>query len=91
MATNPTIDVSLKIGAVNEQVQVEANAALVETQATGVGNVMETQRIVELPLNGRVATDLIQYTGAAIPLGVAGNGGYPGTRSSSSPADKPSA
>src|SRR3984885_1994559 len=79
VATNPTVDVSLKIGAVNEQVQVEANAALVETQATGVGSVMETQRILELPLNGRVATDLIQYTGAAIPLGVAGNGGYPGT------------
>jgi hypothetical protein len=79
VATNPTVDVALKIGAVNEQVQVEANAALVETQATGVGNVMETQRIVELPLNGRVATDLVQYTGAAIPLGVAGNGGYPNT------------
>ncbi len=79
VATNPTIGVSLKIGAVNEQVQVEANAALVETQATGVGNVMETQRILELPLNGRVATDLIQYTGAVIPQGVAGNGGYPGT------------
>ena len=79
VATNPTIDIALRIGAVNEQVQVEANAALVETQATGVGNVMETQRILELPLNGRVATDLIQYTGAAIPLGVAGNGGYPGT------------
>ncbi|MGB6945385.1 MAG: carboxypeptidase regulatory-like domain-containing protein [Bryobacteraceae bacterium] len=79
VATNPTIDVALKVGAVNEQVQVEANAALVETQATGVGNVMETQRIVELPLNGRVATDLVQYTGAAISLGVAGNGGYPNT------------
>jgi hypothetical protein len=79
VATNPTIDIALKIGEVSEQVQVEANAALVETQATGVGNVMETQRIVELPLNGRVATDLVQYTGAAIPLGVAGNGGYPGT------------
>lgn len=79
VATNPTVDVSLKLGAVNEQVQVEANAALVETQATGVGNVMETQRIVELPLNGRVATDLIQYTGAVIPQGVAGNGGYPNT------------
>lgn len=79
VATNPTIDVSLKIGAISEQVQVEANAALVETQATGVGNVMETQRILELPLNGRVATDLIQYTGAVIPQGVAGNGGYPGT------------
>lgn len=80
VATNPTVDVSLKVGAVNEQVQVEANAALVETQATGVGQVMETQRIVELPLNGRVATDLIQYTGGAIPQGVAGNGGYPGTQ-----------
>src|SRR5580704_6193177 len=79
VATNPTVDVALKIGAVNEQVQVEANAALVETQATGVGSVMETQRIVELPLNGRVATDLIQYTGAAIVLGTAGNGGFPGT------------
>ena len=79
VATNPTVDISLKIGAVNEQVQVEANAALVETQATGVGNVMETQRIVELPLNGREATDLIQYTGAAVVLGTAGNGGFPGT------------
>ena len=91
VATNPTVDVSLKIGAVSEQVQVEANAALVETQATGVGNVMETQRIVELPLNGRQATDLIQYTGAVITQGIAGNGGYPGTRSSRSPADRPSA
>src|SRR5665213_3253749 len=80
VATTPTVDVALKIGAVNEQVQVEANAALVETQATGVGNVMENQRIVELPLNGRVATDLIQYTAGAIPQGVAGNGGYPGTQ-----------
>ena len=79
VATNPTVDVALKIGAVNEQVQVEANAALVETQATGVGSVMETQRILELPLNGRIATDLINSTGAAVSLGVAGNGGYPGT------------
>src|ERR1700720_3257760 len=30
VASNPTIDVSLKVGAVSEQVQVEANAALVE-------------------------------------------------------------
>jgi hypothetical protein len=77
---NPTIDVSMKVGQVNEQVQVEANAALVETQATGIGQVIENKRILELPLNGRVATDLIQLTGAVIPQGVAGNGGYPGTQ-----------
>jgi len=80
VATNPTINVSLKVGNVSEQVSVEANAALVETQATGVGTVMENQRILELPLNGRVATDLIQYTGGVIPQGVAGNGGFPNTQ-----------
>jgi hypothetical protein len=80
VATNPTVDIALKVGAVSEQVQVEANAALVETQATGVGTVMENRRILELPLNGRNATDLIQYTPGVIPQGVAGNGGYPGTQ-----------
>src|ERR1700680_4968327 len=32
VATNPTIDVALKIGSVSEQVQVEANTTLVETK-----------------------------------------------------------
>ena len=80
VATNPTIAVTLKVGNVSEQVQVEANAALVESTATSVGTVMENQRILELPLNGRVATDLIQYTPGVIPQGVAGNGGYPSTQ-----------
>ena len=80
VSTNPTINISLKVGNVTEQVQVEANAALVETQATGIGAVIENRRILELPLNGRVATDLIVLAGAVIPQGVAGNGGYPGTQ-----------
>jgi hypothetical protein len=79
VATNPTVDVSLKVGSVNESVVVDGGAALVETEATGVGNVMENQRIVELPLNGRLATDLIQLTGAVITQGVAGAGGFPNT------------
>jgi hypothetical protein len=79
VATQPTIDVSLKVGQVTEQIQVEANAALVETQTTSVGSVIENRAILELPLNGRQATDLIQLTGAAIPQGVAGAGGFPGT------------
>lgn len=79
VATNPTVDIQMKIGGVSEQVQVEANAALVETQATGVGTVVENQRILELPLNGRVATDLLAYTPGVIPQGVAGNGGFPNT------------
>jgi Carboxypeptidase regulatory-like domain len=79
VATNPTVDVSLKVGGVNEQIQVEANAAQVETEATGVGQVMENRRILELPLNGRLATDLINLTPGVVTQGVAGAGGFPNT------------
>ena len=65
VASNPTIDVTLKVGAVSEQVLVEAAAAMVETQNTGVGQVVDQQRIVDLPLNGRQVTDLILFTGGA--------------------------
>ena len=68
VAANPTVDIPLQVGSVNEQVSVEANAALVETQATGVSSVMENQRILDLPLNGRNPADLIQLAGAAIQL-----------------------
>jgi hypothetical protein len=80
VATNPTVDIALKIGGVNEQIQVEANAVQVETEATGVGQVMENRRILELPLNGRLATDLIQLTPGVITQGVAGAGGFPNTQ-----------
>ena len=66
VATNPTIDVSLKVGSVAESVQVEANAAMVETQSTGVGQVVDAQRVVELPLVGRQVTDLVVISGAAV-------------------------
>jgi hypothetical protein len=56
--SDPAITVALKLGSLTEQVNVEANAALVDTRNSGVGSVVETQRIVELPLNGRNVTDL---------------------------------
>jgi hypothetical protein len=76
--TSPTIDVALKIGAVSDQVQVEANAALVDTQGTSVGSVIENRRILELPLNGRNPVELIQLAGASVPAGINGTAGMPG-------------
>lgn len=78
VATNPTIDVALNIGAVSQTIQVEANAAQVETENTSVGTVVENQQILDLPLNGRQATDLIQLTPATIQAGVNGTAGFPG-------------
>src|SRR5262249_33748092 len=49
----PVINPVLAVGQVSEQVEVEANATLVETHSTGVGEVIDSQRVVELPLNGR--------------------------------------
>src|SRR5207248_7472484 len=63
------VNVGLKLGAVSEQVNVEANAALVETRSLGVGEVIQTQRIVDLPLNGRNVTDLIGLAGASVQTG----------------------
>jgi hypothetical protein len=72
--SNPTVNITLEVGQVSEQVEVQANAALVETRTLSVGQVMETARIMELPLNGRNAQELVLLSGAAQQ--VAPSGGY---------------
>jgi len=72
VGTNPTIPVTLAVGSVSEQIVVEANASQVETRGAGVGTtVVETQRILDLPLNGRQATDLIPLSGLAVTTAAA--------------------
>ena len=66
--SNPIINPVLEVGQVAEQVQVEANATQVETRSAGVGQVVETQRILDLPLNGRQVTDLVSLSGAAVQV-----------------------
>jgi hypothetical protein len=63
--SNPSVDVNLKVGSVTEQVLVQADAAMVETHSTGVGTVVDQKRVVDLPLNGRQATQLIFLSGMA--------------------------
>src|SRR5215468_8476414 len=65
--SNPAILVVLEVGQVAEQIEVAADAALVETRSTGVGQVIDNQRVLELPLNGRQATELIFLSGMAAP------------------------
>ena len=63
--SNPAINVVLQVGQVSETLEVQADAAMVETRSTGVGQVIDQQRIVELPLNGRQAISLIYLAGGA--------------------------
>ncbi len=60
------INVPLKVGAVSDKVEVQADATMVQTQQNMVSQVMDQQRIVQLPLNGRDPTQLITISGAAV-------------------------
>src|SRR5438045_5558454 len=63
---NPVINAVLQVGQVADQVEVRADAALVETRSTGIGQVIDNIRVLEMPLNGRQVTELILLSGAAV-------------------------
>jgi hypothetical protein len=66
---NPVVNATLGLGAIAEDVQVTGTAALVDTRSASVGTVVESQRIVELPLNARQVTQLITLSGLAVQTG----------------------
>src|SRR5436190_19932980 len=50
---NARIDVSLEVGATTETVEITAQAPMIESQNAALGAVVDTQKILALPLNGR--------------------------------------
>ena len=64
------VNAVLEVGQVAETVEVQADATMVETRATGVGEVITNTQILELPLVGRETQDLISLVGAAAQTGV---------------------
>jgi hypothetical protein len=78
--SNPAINPVLEVGQVTEQVEVQANVSQVETRSTAVGQVIENERILELPLNGREVTDLIVLSGAAVQTAEADTTSWQGGR-----------
>src|SRR5437762_3602745 len=63
---SPVINILMEVGQVAETVEVQADAALVETRNTGIGQVMDNVRVMELPLNARQVTELIIAAGASV-------------------------
>lgn len=63
---NVDVNVTLRVGAVSQRVEVSAAAAMVQTRDTSVSQVIDQRRIVDLPLNGRQATSLILLSGGAV-------------------------
>src|SRR5215472_7055872 len=53
-----SIDFTLKVGSVNQEVVVTGSEPLLQTQTADVGNVVDSQLVNDLPLNGRRYADL---------------------------------
>ena len=58
VATSVTKDLQLTVGEVSQQVEVTTEAPLIETSTTGVGQVINSKTVQEIPLNGRHFVDL---------------------------------
>ena len=75
VGATPTINAVLGVGNLEETVSVEAAAPIVDVRSAGISEVVENERIVELPLQGRQVTDLIVLAGRG------GADGRPNSRS----------
>ena len=58
--TTPTIDVSMRVGGVNEQVTVNADAPLRREETASLGALVSQPNVTQLPLNGRTYVTLVQ-------------------------------
>jgi outer membrane receptor protein involved in Fe transport len=79
VAATPTINAVLAVGSLEETVSVEAAAPLVDVRSAGISEVVEQERILELPLQGRNVTDLIVLAGAAVQSGTNTGKSMPGS------------
>jgi Carboxypeptidase regulatory-like domain/TonB dependent receptor len=61
------VDAKLEVGAVSDTVEVAEAAPQLETDTSYLGEVVESQRIVDLPLNGRFFTRLAVLTAGTAP------------------------
>jgi hypothetical protein len=65
------LDIPLEVGALTEQVEVIADAPLVRSTSSELGQVIDYKQIQSLPLNGRLFQQLISLTPGAVARGFA--------------------
>jgi hypothetical protein len=61
------LDATLEVGSVQQQVSVEASAVQVQTENTQMGDVIESKKMLALPLNGRSYVDLLGLQAGVAP------------------------
>jgi len=61
------VDIQLQVGNVAESIEVVADAPLIQTDNSALGQVIDTRRVAELPLNGREFLSLATLTPGVQP------------------------
>jgi hypothetical protein len=72
-----SVDITLQPGAITERIEVNAQSIQLQTESSDLGQVVDSKRIVTLPLNGRNYAQLAQLGAGVAPS-------EPGSRVSSS-------
>src|SRR3984885_12692895 len=63
-----TVDIQLKLGSETQQVEVSANAALVQSTVSSLGQTVMEHEILDLPLDGRNFSQLGTLQPGVVPL-----------------------
>ncbi|HMJ60488.1 MAG TPA: TonB-dependent receptor, partial [Bryobacteraceae bacterium] len=80
-AANVKVDFRMEVGVVSEKVEVQANAAVLQTQDASVGGTVTGTEVSRLPVNGRNYTRLILLMpGTSDQGGSQSNGTFSGTQ-----------
>jgi hypothetical protein len=66
-----SVDVKLAVGAIAEKVMVRSDVVQVETQSTQMGEVINSEKILATPLNGRDFTNLLSLQPGVVPFAYA--------------------
>jgi hypothetical protein len=61
-------NIVLAVGQTTESISVSADALLIDTQTSNQGQVIESQQITDMPLNGRDVLQLAQLSAGVVPV-----------------------
>jgi len=84
VSENRSVDLTLEVGAMSQEVRVDAAPPVVDVNTSSVGQVIENKRIMDLPLNGRSVFNLANLTPAVNPTGGGATPGMGGGRNAMS-------
>lgn len=66
------IDVSMQVGDVSQVVEVTSQVPLLQTENASLGQVVESRKVLEMPLNGRNIFGLVALVPGVVPGGQSG-------------------